>query len=453
MNTIYIYSYFPSLEKEYLQKWIDHNIILHSNPFFVILTHSSSFDFHLPSLSYKILYIPPQIEPFLSYSIVEKMIQFTLSSSYLPFSSSGFLKNSIENSKNNCIIDYQSSSCFNSKLQSYYQLFIEHKEKDKYQISSFINQPSYSLPQKYLLCYMFGGLGNMLFQVSSALALSIEYNLQLVIPYDPNYIENYRAPTFRFSCNHYSIFNHICRIRKDLLPSNLINYHEPNIQYQPNLYEFMNHTKESNQPLSLIGYFQSTKYFKKYWKIIQKYFLNLTLQEVCKECIFQLRLSKSLFHKKIISIHIRGTDYLKHSDHYVILTPQYYQNIIENILFQKYKKEDCHFFIFTDDKDYVQSHFSFLFSSSYSTSFIQDIINENSSLEKIKKNDEFELMLMSQFDILICANSSYSLFSSYLSESDEIYIPNQWTKQESNPEFIQNFILNPNTYFPSQVYF
>lgn len=478
MHTIYIYSYFPTFEKESFQLWYE--LILKEisslNTHFIIFTHSPSY--HLEDLHHSIqfIYLYPQIEPFLSYAITNKIIslissptyQFTSSSSI--FISSSYSSSSLStlssllhstesifSSEDLTMIGSSSSLVFNSKVLFYYQLFLQQKEKDHFDLPSFLEwmisgqkniiypTPSYS---KYLLCYTFGGLGNMLYQVTTAIALSIEYQYQPVILYDPKYIENYRAPTFRFSNNHYFIFDNICRLYREKIPSNIINYHEPNNQYQPGLYEFMNHHKDSNQPLSLTGYFQSTKYFKKHWKVIQTHFLNLSkFESICKEFIFQLRLSQSLFSKKLISIHIRGTDYLKHSDHYVILTPSYYQNIIENIIFHKHKKEDCYFVIFTDDKEYVQSNFSFLFSSSYSSIFVQDILGENISYKKYKKNDEFELLFMSQFDILICANSSFSLFSSYLSNSNEIYLPKKWIKHDSDPQSIDNFILH-DSYFP-----
>ncbi len=479
MKMIYIYSYFPELDD--FKKWrekID-KLFLSITIQYVIFIHSRE---NLEEcLNTRYIYIPLQIEPFLSYSLLNHLFDFVSSSDYQYENSGSFyISSNFKNEDDKSYISdflqssekiiylgeesfgFRSTPSFLSYLQIYQNEFKECKKKDIFKIHSFINwslerefkrkiegYPTLIFPSRLLICYTFGGLGNMLYQVTTGLALSLEYNIPLRILYDPRYIENYRAPTFRFSNNHYHIFDKVCRIRRDDIPSDTINYQEPNTNYQDNLIYFMNHFKEnSNKTLSLTGYFQCTQYFKKYWKTIKKYFLNHSYEKVCEEFIYYYRLSKSIFSKKIISLHIRGGDYLKHSDHYVILSPQYYQNIIENHIYKKYSRDECIFCIFTDDKDYVKTHFS-LFLPKDSTFYIDELLVEwlkmNSHYKKnIESNqDEFELFLMSYFDILICANSSFSLFASYLSDSPEIYIPNRWTKENKNhEEFLKNYILN-----------
>ncbi len=479
MEIVYIYSHFPILDD--FKKWrekIDKLFFSLSIQYVIFIHSNENLEEYLNT---RYIYIPLQIEPFLSYSLINHLFNFVSSNNYQYencgsfYISSNFknkddnksyISNFLQSSKKIIYLGeesfgFRSTPSFLSYLQIYQNEFKECKKKDIFKIPSFINwslerefkikmegYPSLIFPSRLLICYTFGGLGNMLYQVTTGLALSLEYNIPLRILYDPKYIENYRAPTFRYSNNHYHIFDKICRIQRDDIPSDTINYQEPNTNYQDNLFYFMDHFKQySNKTLSLTGYFQCTQYFKKYWKTIQKYFLNHSYEKICEQFIYDYRLSKLLFTKKIISIHIRGGDYLKHSDHYVILSSQYYQNIIENHIYKKYSRDECIFCIFTDDKNYVNTHFS-SFLTKDSTFYIDELLLEWLKINPhYKKNiesnqDEFELFLMSYFDILICANSSFSLFASYLSDSNDIYIPSQWTKDKNQKEWVKNYILN-----------
>jgi hypothetical protein len=90
--------------------------------------------------------------------------------------------------------------------------------------------------------------------------------------------------------------------------------------------------------------------------------------------------------------------------------------------------EDYHLIIFTDDIPYVKENFSFI--KKYDFHFARSILKKCNEY-KIKNLDEMELYLLSQMDIILCANSTFSLWSTYFSKKDSmLYIPSQWYQKD-----------------------
>jgi hypothetical protein len=61
-------------------------------------------------------------------------------------------------------------------------------------------------------------------------------------------------------------------------------------------------------------------------------------------------------------------------------------------------------------------------------SFIDEEINEfiPSSESYLIHLDEFDFYLLSKMNIMVCANSSFALWSSYISDAELICIPDRW---------------------------
>ena len=83
--------------------------------------------------------------------------------------------------------------------------------------------------------------------------------------------------------------------------------------------------------------------------------------------------------------------------------------------------------------------------SNYYTQIIDKIIEDNID-EKYKyliKNPELSFFIMSLFDIIICANSTFSLWASYFSDAKKIFIPKEWFGPKGPQDFTtEEFILN-----------
>lgn len=245
-----------------------------------------------------------------------------------------------------------------------------------------------------------GGLGNQLFMFFAGISIAIDNNLMPVL--DLNSTELVR--------NHFTKYNffnssHLSKQHFNITSiNNLIK--EKGFCYEiiiikPNL----NYTL--NQHYS--GYFQSYKYFWHNKEKIKKYF-NINQEKIMK---YQ-NIIKSL--GKTIGIHVRLTDYLKHSNFHFNVPIDYYKNILS-----KYDLDQYKIILFSDDVESAKKMLSGFLN------FDKVILADYYS-----KDDEEQLYLLSCIDIRLCPNSTYSLWSCYLNEIYEFnqnsiyYFPSKW---------------------------
>jgi hypothetical protein len=150
----------------------------------------------------------------------------------------------------------------------------------------------------------------------------------------------------------------------------------------------------------ITGYFQSRKYIDDIRDVI--------LSTVClkeKKDIDAKNLSVKLIRdkangKKCIFLHVRRGDYLNLSHYHYNLPIDYYISAIKNFK----EKEDCLFVVFSDDMEYCKEVFS-------------DILQKDEVYYCKTSKDYVELMIMSEMDGAIIANSSFSWWGAYLMEA------------------------------------
>lgn len=288
-----------------------------------------------------------------------------------------------------------------------------------------------------------GGLGNNLFQVFCGLGLAYKFNRVPYIIYDKKYIEKMKKSgnTFRTSINKYYLTDLIGKVDSDQFDLNNTNkaiYQESEFNYNREIDDFFMENQHKHI-IELNGYFQSTLYFKDYLNEIKNNNIFFKLKEEANTTIHTLKTSSitSLItspitspteqnNKKYIGIHIRGGDYLNHKDFHLNLQASYYLNILNHHYDYNNLEEmkDTIFFIFTDDKKHASS--LNLFSTEHKFFFVSDLIESNIIHTDYKNLDEFELFLFGQMDVMICANSSFALWASYLGDSPRVFIPNKW---------------------------
>lgn len=216
-----------------------------------------------------------------------------------------------------------------------------------------------------------GGLGNMMFQISAGISLSLELNTDYYYTYN-----NWNSST-NHKIDHYpnTIFKNI----KKLENLNNLEY----FVYEDSIYKEI--IKKDN--LLLDGYFQSEKYFLKHKEHIKSIFSVDTIEKYKDYCF----------------IHIRRGDYLKFQHVHPVISDEYYLNALKYIKSNK-------IVVLTDDKEYIKNHNIF-------KDF--EISNSNTDLD--------DLSIMKSCSEAIIGNSTFSWWGSYLSNNNNLTIaPKKW---------------------------
>jgi hypothetical protein len=230
-----------------------------------------------------------------------------------------------------------------------------------------------------------GGLGNMLFQISTSYSLSLRDNKTLIcdtrnmtIPHKPysEYVEN--------------IFR---KVKFSNQFENLQNFYEKNFDYTE-IPKF-----EGN--LKILGYFQSEKYFINHRHEVLKLF------EIDEKTDSYIKKKYGLeLNEDTCSIHVRRGDYLNLQKHHPVQSIDYYKNSI-NII-----GEDKTYFIFSDDLKWCQENFNFLKKSVF--------VSDNLDFE--------DLYLMSMCKNNIIANSTFSWWGAWMNQNNnkKVIAPKDW---------------------------
>tara|TARA_Y100000591_G_scaffold306133_1_gene304279 strand:- start:9596 stop:12895 length:3300 start_codon:yes stop_codon:yes gene_type:complete len=272
--------------------------------------------------------------------------------------------------------------------------------------------------KNYILVNAMGGLGNLLFQTFFAYNIALRYNLDVAIRIN-------QKDESRESIYFYHMFDNILRIKKESI-DDLYEIKEVTKNYSDLMSEI-----PMNRNLYLNGFFQSSYYFDNNFDRIKKHF-NCEIKDIAMEIINKYKSND----KKLVAIHIRGGDYIQKSEYHKLLDKHYYDNCINQI------NDNVEYILFTDDIEYASENFS-----DYYTETINNIIqnNINQKYEYLINNPELSFYLMSLFDIIICANSTFSLWASYFGNAEKVFIPKEWFGPKGPSDFTtEEFILNDN---------
>lgn len=221
-----------------------------------------------------------------------------------------------------------------------------------------------------------GGIGNQLFQISAGYAYAKKYDKKLII--NPsrwnagqgNHVLSYRDTIFKN-------FEYETYHTRDVIEYHEKQFNWDEIPYYPG-------------SISLNGYFQSLKYFEDYRNEFIS-FLNFP-----KIDIGFLRGGSP----RVVGFHIRRGDYLNYRDIHYVCDTDYF-----NYFFEKFK--DCDIKVFTDSPEYVLKEFP----QNY------QIIHSESDIK--------ELVYMSQCDIIVGSNSTFSWWASLIG-GKKCFFPSKW---------------------------
>lgn len=245
-----------------------------------------------------------------------------------------------------------------------------------------------------------GGLGNQMLQYAYGRALSLQYNMNLIL--DKSFLERKDTGVTLRDYN-LDIFN--INPSFDVPLNTPIRVIEPHFHYSvmlANLPEI-----HPNSDIYVDGYFQSYKYFESF------------KSQICKDFTINWDLGKDIntFKDEIlnttsVSIHVRRGDYLKTAFHGTMEMDEYYNKAIDII---ERSVSDPTYYIFSEDIEWCKANFT-----------NPNMIIVDSSLSGEKSEGHFELMRSCKHHII--ANSSFSWWTAYLSENvNKIIIsPKKW---------------------------
>jgi hypothetical protein len=232
-----------------------------------------------------------------------------------------------------------------------------------------------------------GRLGNQLFQIAATIGTAVARNDLYVFPKWP-YDNKIDVPVMETK-----YFSDIKWVEE----------HEGDFTYNSAFSKPATHQNN----VTLMGYFQSEKYFKHCKDLI----INCILTKASLDHRKQLITSyPSLNFDNTCCLHVRRGDYMYLQTCYIDLaTTTYYNSAISHMLAQGVKQ----FIVFSDDIPWCRSVFLLKYP------------NLDITLSKCSVDFD-DMLLMSACSHHIIANSSFSWWGSYLADSKLTIAPKQW---------------------------
>jgi hypothetical protein len=261
-----------------------------------------------------------------------------------------------------------------------------------------------------IITHLYGGLGNQMFQYAVArriayhggeelkldITIFAEYPLRV---YELKYfqIEENFATQEEIAKLKYNFFNRL----KPLYKRTYIK--EKHFQYTPQI-------SKLRRNVYLEGYWQTERYFKDIEDIIRKDFTVKTPLAGSN-----LEIAKKISEVDAVSVHIRRGDYVANpttNEIHGVCGLSYYYDCIAKLAS---KINNPHFFVFSDDQEWVQENLKISFPVTF--------ITQNGA-EKAYE----DLRLMSLCKHHIIANSSFSWWGAWLAPGKDkiVYAPSRW---------------------------
>ena len=234
-----------------------------------------------------------------------------------------------------------------------------------------------------------GRLGNQMFQYAMMYSVSKRNGFDFWYPHD--YYENGIMLNECFS-NVYVNEN-----KPTDFPTN--EYEESGWGYDPLVFEQPDGT-------DYIGYFQNPKYFSGFEDDLREHF---TFKEEIQNAALNT-FNKLPKNKELISLHVRRTDYLNLNGLYNNLELDYYQNCLAD-----HGATDSVALIFSDDVEWCVENFKL--DTPYA---VVDTRGFGSVGPYI------EMCMMTQCDVNVMANSSFSWWAAWLGQTKKVYAPKHW---------------------------
>jgi hypothetical protein len=234
-----------------------------------------------------------------------------------------------------------------------------------------------------------GQLGNQMFQYAALKGISRNIGTSCVIPNHKNVIVDSFNNQLRIELFDYFEIN-----PDKVGVLNTDNYiQEKKFEFDETFFEL-----SSEEDVSLIGYFQTEKYFSHIEDEIRSDFSFK--DEIVSECAEYLE-----FFDNPIALHIRRGDYILNSKNHNNLGLDYYETALSK--FSKNRQV----IIFSDDPSWCKE---------------QDLFLDDRFLISDGSGSQYDLYLMSKCNDFIIANSTFSWWGAWLANTGKVIAPSKW---------------------------
>ena len=236
-----------------------------------------------------------------------------------------------------------------------------------------------------------GRLANQMFQYASLKGIARNIETDICIPYYKDAVDDGIGNMLRTE-----LFDSFDLPVKVAL---LNNGHAPTVQerffhFDEELYAMC------PDHVSLQGYFQTEKYFKKIEDEIREDFVfKSEVLQPCQEMIWQLDFP--------IALHVRRGDYVINSDNHPPCSIEYYEQALSHF------SDDREVIVFSDDPAWCQE---------------QELFSDDRFMVSENDDNRVDLCLMSLCSDFIIANSTFSWWGAWLSanKKKKVIAPKQW---------------------------
>lgn len=231
----------------------------------------------------------------------------------------------------------------------------------------------------------YGRMGNQMFQYATLFAIAKTRDYNFGIPYKNKSPNIYNNLSLDIAFNNLS-----AKDSSEIKNPNKAQEH--NFTYNAGIFGIPDHT-------DIVGYFQSEKYFVDYREYLLKEF---EFKPEIKRKALDIR---SVTRNPVISMHFRFGDYKNLVGKHPICNLEYYTEALTHL------PEDLLIIAFSDEPDLAKE----LLDKLNRKYFITETDDQN-----------IDMCLMTMCNYHIIANSSFSWWGAWLSDSKKIIAPSQW---------------------------
>lgn len=249
----------------------------------------------------------------------------------------------------------------------------------------------------FVTCFLYGGLGNQLFQLFATIAYSFKHN----IPFKIIYTENLGNRPVYWGSFLEGLSNYLST---DIIQEEL---------YKIKQQDGINLEAPDKTPIILDGYFQNPKFFEEfYYKISVLSGINRLQNDMYKRIINK--------QKNNISMHFRRGDYKELQHIHPIMPLEYYENALAYITAVSLKETyNVIYFCEEEDAESIKT---------VDIAALQKVFTNCVFRRFVGSSDWEEMLYMSCCDSHIIANSSFSWWGAFMNRRGEnaVCYPGKW---------------------------